>query len=261
MVQRAASHAGATAAALASRDSRAGRARRPRAALPDGAHRPRGIDRPVDRHPRRGPRHPSPLASDAARARRAARGRARHAGAHLLQGRVDLARGIAQAEHRRRPGLLQQGRRCAAPHDRDRCRAMGERAGVRVRAVRDRQQGVHGPRVLRPEAVPQDPHGDVGQRSRSVTGRPTRPSRFARPRDQRRGARRGGSRRHALFARVGPQPRAAAPDSDRAGSKRAARARGGHPPRRRDRLLRRRVEPERHCAPVRARRRSATPRA
>ena len=102
VVQRAAGHAGAAAAAAASCDARADRARRPRAALPDGAHRPGGVDRPVDRHPRRGPRHPPPLAADAARARRAARGRARHAGAHLLQGRVGLARGLAQAQHRRR---------------------------------------------------------------------------------------------------------------------------------------------------------------
>src|SRR5256886_1857987 len=101
---------------------------------------------------------------DAERARRAARGRARHAGAHLLQGRVDLARGIAQAEHRRRPGLLQQGGRRAAPHDRDRCGAVGERAGVCVRAVRDRQQGVHGPRVLRPEPLRQVLLGTLGHR-------------------------------------------------------------------------------------------------
>ena len=34
---------------------------------------------------------------------------ARHAGAHLLQGRVGVARRLAQAEHRGAAGLLQQG--------------------------------------------------------------------------------------------------------------------------------------------------------
>ena len=73
---------------------------------------------------------------------------------------------------------------------------------VRVRAVRPRVQGVHGARLVRAEAVPQDPDGDVGRRGGAVTGRPTRSSRFARPRDQRRGARRGDPRRHALLARA-----------------------------------------------------------
>ena len=91
-------------------------------------------DRPVDRHPGRGARHPAPVAADAARARRPARGGARHAGAHLLQGRVGVARGVAQAEHRGAAGLLQQGRGHPAAGDRDRRRPVGDRAVVRVHA-------------------------------------------------------------------------------------------------------------------------------
>ena len=64
-----------------------------------------------------------------------------------------------------------------AAGDRDRCRPVGHRAVVRVRAVRPRVQGVHGAGVVRAEAVPQDPHGDVGRVGRAVTRRPTRPSR------------------------------------------------------------------------------------
>ena len=114
VVQRAAGDARAAATAAASGHERAGRARRPRAAVPDGPHRPGGVGRAVDRRPGRGARHPAAVAADAARARRAARARARHAGAHLLQGRVGVARGVAQAEHRGAAGVLQPGRRHAA---------------------------------------------------------------------------------------------------------------------------------------------------
>ena len=68
---------------------------------------------------------------------------------------------------------------------------MGIGARVRVRAVRPRMHGVHGARVVRAEAVPQDPHGDVGRRGRRrhPSTSPTIPVRSAC--DQRRGARRG----------------------------------------------------------------------
>ena len=111
VVQRAAGDAGAAAAAAAPGHQRAGRSRRPRAAVPDGPHRAGGVGRAVDRRTGRGARHPAPVAADAVGARRTARARARHAGAHLLQGRVGVARGLAQAQHRGAAGLLQQGRR------------------------------------------------------------------------------------------------------------------------------------------------------
>ena len=107
----------------------AGRPRRSRAAVPDGAHRA-GDDAARRRSTSRaGARHPAAVAADAARARPPARGGARHAGAHLLQGRVGLARGLAQAEHRGRAGVSttrQTGTH--APRDRDRRRASGASA-------------------------------------------------------------------------------------------------------------------------------------
>ena len=80
-------------------------------------------------------------------------------------------------------------------HDRDRGRPVGDRAVLRVPAVRPRLQGVHGAVELRAEAVPPDHDGDVGQRGGPVTGRrPVEPG-LARPRDLGRGARRGQPRR------------------------------------------------------------------
>ena len=149
VVQRHAGHARADAAAAAPGHEGAGRPRRPRAAVPDGADRAGGDGRPVGRHPGRGARHPAAVAADAAGARRATRARARHARAHLLQGRVGVAGGLAQAEHRGAAGVLQQGRGDRAPDDRDRRRPVGHRAVVRVHAVRPRLQGLHGARVVR----------------------------------------------------------------------------------------------------------------
>ena len=124
------------------------------------------------------------LAPDAAGPRRAAGARARHAGAHLLQGRVGVARGLAQDEHVGAAGVLQRGRRHDPARDRDRRRSVGERAVVRVRAVRPRVQGLHGAGVVRAEAVPPGADGDVGRVGRAVTGRRRRQPRLARPRDQ-----------------------------------------------------------------------------
>ena len=70
----------------------------------------------------------------------------------------------------------------------------------------------------------------------------------------------GAARRHALLARFGAQPRAAAPDDHRDRGQGAARARGRDPPRRGDRIVRRRIEPRRDRAAVHDRRRRAAPR-
>ena len=128
---------------------------------------------------------------DAAGAGRAARARARHPGAHLLQGRVGVARrartrptpSVPQAFYNQAEGIARLATETGAGQ-------WGTRAVVRVRAVRPRVQGLHGAGVVRAEAVPQDPDGDVGRVGRAVTGRRARPPRLARPRDQRRGARR-----------------------------------------------------------------------
>ena len=58
-------------------------------------------------------------------------------------------------------GVLQQGAGRHPAGDRDRCRPVGERPGLRRRLLRPRGQGLHGPRQLRPEAVPPRPHGDL----------------------------------------------------------------------------------------------------
>ena len=63
-----------------------------------------------------------------------------------------------------RPGVLQQAGGRHAPGDRDRRRPVGQRPGVRRRGLRARAQGLHGPRELRPEAVPAHPDGDLRRR-------------------------------------------------------------------------------------------------
>ena len=66
-----------------------------------------------------------------------------------------------QAQHGDPAGVLQPAGGRHAARDRDRRRPVGERAVLRGRDVRARGQGLHGPRELRPEAVPADPDGDV----------------------------------------------------------------------------------------------------
>ena len=130
-------------------------------------------DRAVDRHPRRGARHLPAVAALATAPRDAARAGAPDAGAHLLQVRGGLAGGLAQAEHRGRAGLLQQGGRHQADRDRDRRRAVGLGAGDGVRVLRDRVPGLHGEGLLRAEAVPADLHGDLRRRGGRRRPRPT----------------------------------------------------------------------------------------
>src|SRR3712207_7620757 len=61
-----------------------------------------------DRHSRRSPRDPEPLAPHAAPPRAPARARRRHPLAHLLQVRGDEPRRQPQAEHGGGAGVLQQ---------------------------------------------------------------------------------------------------------------------------------------------------------
>ena len=79
----------------------------------------------------------------------------------LLQVRGRLARRQPQAEHRGRPGVLQQGGRGQEDHHRDRRGAMGLVARVRWRAVRHRDQGVDGARVVQPETLPACADGNL----------------------------------------------------------------------------------------------------
>ena len=180
----------------------------------------------VDRHPRRGARHPAAVAADAARAR--PRGSSAALGTPARIYYKDES-GRPAGSHKPNTAVPQAFYNKAGghhpAHDRDRRRPVGDGAGVRLRAVRPRVQGVHGADVVRAEAVPPRDHGDVGRRVRAVAGRRPVVARLARPRHLRRGARRRHPRRHALLARLGAQPRAAAPDGHRARGQGAAGAR------------------------------------
>ena len=205
-----------------------------------------------DRDPGARPRRLSALPAEPALPRPSARARARYPGPHLLQVRGRQPGRQPQAEHGARPGLLQQGGGRHPPRDRDRRRPVGERARLRGRLLRARGQGLHGPRQLRPEAVPADPHGDVrrGGRGQPVARHelrahgPRRDARqpgFARDGDQRGGRGRRDPRRHQVRARLRAQPRPAPPDGHRPGGDRAD-GDGRRVARRHHRLHRRRLE-------------------
>ncbi len=86
---------------------------------------------------------------------------ARHTGAHLLQVRGCLARGLAQAEHRCAASVLQRQGRGTPADDRDRRRAMGHGARLRLLDLRAGLRGLAGRRVVRPEALSPAVDGDV----------------------------------------------------------------------------------------------------
>ena len=241
-------------------DRPADRPRRPGPALPDGAHRPGGVGRARDRDPRAGPRCLPPLPAQPALSSPSTRARARYPGPHLLQVRGRQPGRQPQAEHGHPAGVLQPAGGRQAPGHRDRRRAVGERPGVRRRPLRARGQGLHGPRELRPEAVPPDPHGDLrrGGRRQSLADHELRPDgprrdpgqpRIAGHRDQRGRRGRGVAGRHEVLAGVRAQPRAPAPDGHRAGSDRAD-GHGRRVTRHHHRLHGRRVELRRPDVPV-----------
>ena len=213
--------------------------------------------RAAGRDPRARPRRLQAVAPDAAVPRPPLGARARYPRSHLLQVRGRLARRITQAQHRRRAGLRERTGRDQAAVDRDRRRAVGLRARVRVFAVRPRVRGVHGRLELRPEALSPLDDPDVGRdRAPLAVGSDAgrqgqrRPSDgVTRDRDLRGRRGRRPARRHQLLARLGAQPRVPAPDGHRAGSDRAD-GDGGRAARRGRRLRRRRVELRRPDVPV-----------
>ena len=226
------------AAAAASRHRPARRTRRPRAALPDGADRAGGVAGADGRDPRRGPRRLPAVAADAAVPRAPARARRSTRPAHIYYkyegvspaGSHKPNTAVPQAYENAQAGV-QQAR------DRDRRRPVGLVAGVRLLAVRPRVRGLHGRLVLRPEAVPALDDADLGRDGAPLAVGPDGSPAAARPRTRparsgSRSPRRSRSRRsrrgHQLLARLGAEPRAAAPDGDRPGGDRAdgARRRG-----------------------------------
>ena len=189
-----------------------------------------------------------------------AREGARDDGAHLLQERGREPGRQPQAQHRRRPSLLQQAGRGDQAFDRDRRRAVGILARLRRRAVRPRSQGLHGQGVLHPEALPASADGALRrkvhrkpeQRDR-IRPRHSRPAsglaRQPRHRHLGGGRGRGEEPRHEVRAGQRVQPRADAPERDRHRGDRADGA-GGRLSGRRDRVRRRRIQLRRHRLPV-----------
>ena len=212
------------AASAAPRDEGARRPAGPRRPVPDGADRTGGLAGTVHRHPRAGTRRLPAVAPDAALPRTAAGARARYSGAHLLQVRGRLARRLAQAQHRRAAGVRERPGGNQEADDRDRRRPVGFVARLRLQPVRTRVRGLHGRLELRPEALPPLDDADLGRRGAPLAehadrggpgSRSTRPVRSA-SRSPRR-SRSPPSARHELRARVGAEPRTAAPDGHRPG--------------------------------------------
>ena len=161
-------------------------------------------------------------------------------------------------------GLRERARRHQEAGHRDRRRPVGLVAGVRVPAVRARVRGLDGRLQLRPEALPALDDGDVGRdraplavrahrgRARAGASTPTGSLGIAISEAVEVAAQTPDTQ---LLARLGAQPRAAAPDGDRPGGDRADGA-GRRVAGRGDRLRRRRLELRRARVPVHARRRS-----
>ena len=186
---------------------------------------------------------------------------ARYAGPHLLQVRGRQPVRQPQAQHRARAGLLQQGGGRHPPRDRDRRRAVGQRAGLRRRpssASRSRSSWSAASYDQKPyrrvlmetygAEVVASPSPDT-QYGRSVLAEDAGPHRLARHRDQRgdRGHRHPPG--HEVLARVGLRLRPPPPDGHRPGGDRADGA-GRRGAGRRHRLRRRWLELRRPDLPV-----------
>ena len=252
-------------AAAAPRDEVTRGARRPVPPLPDGADPPGGLGRARGRDPRAGARGLQALAPHPAVPRPPARARARHPRPHLLQVRGRLAAGVAQAEHRGRPGLRERpapGSRSSRPRRAPAsgalrwpspaaCSGWSARCGWSARAT-TRSPIARSMMETWGATVHRSP-SDLTE-SGPLQARP--PDRLARDRNLRGGRGGGAERRHQLLARLGAQPRAAAPDGDRAGGA-GPDGDGRRGARRRRRLRRRRLELRRPDVPVPAPRASA----
>ena len=172
MVQRAPGHARAAAAAAAPGHQGAGRPRRPRAAVPDGAHRARRC------RPSRGSTSPARCSTSCGCGGRRRSCAPSGSSARSARRRASTSR-TSRSRPRARTSRTPRCRRRSTTRPRASTRLAtetgagqwGTRAGVRVRAVRPRVQGLHGAGLVRAEAVPPDPDGDVGRVGRAVTGR------------------------------------------------------------------------------------------
>ena len=159
--------------------------------------------------------------------------------AHLLQEREREPGRLAQAEHGRRAGLLQQGGRDEGAHDGDGRRPVGLGARDGLQLLRAGPRDLHGQGLVPPEALPPAHHGELRRAGlREPDGphaiRPEGPRRDARlaglARDGDLRGRRGGGderRREEVQPRLGPRPRPHAPDGHRPRGSRADGDGGG----------------------------------
>ncbi|CAA9428783.1 MAG: Tryptophan synthase (indole-salvaging), partial [uncultured Rubrobacteraceae bacterium] len=241
-------------------DHGAGGARGVRADLPRGDHPPGGHGRTLRPDSRGGARDLRPLAPDPPLPRPPPGEAPRHPGPHLLQVRGREPFRKPQTEHGRPPGLLQQEGRRPPPDHRDRRRPVGLLSRLRLRNFRPRMHSLHGPRLLRPEALPPHHDGDLRRGSPPEpdgpdAGGPRHPGRAPRLpgvpwyRDLRGRRGRRQERRRQVLPWQRAQPRAAPPDRDRPGGPRTDGA-GWRVPGRGRRLRRRRLELRRHSLPV-----------
>ena len=261
MVQHRGRHAHQTAAAAAPRDEAARHQRADVGDLRRGADRPGDVHRTLHRHSRRGAGDLQDMASHAARARDGAGKSPRNASEDLFQERERVARGLAQAQHRRAASLLQLQAGHQAPDDRDRRRTVGRFDRLRSQTLRHRPASVHGQGQLRPETLPPSDDEHLGRGVRGVAldadqlgarSAGTRPALLGKPRTGDLGGRGNGpapSGGYAILPGQRPEPRGAAPDGHRTGGREAdgdgrCRARHG------DRMLRRRQQLRRHRVPV-----------
>src|SRR3989475_7126624 len=136
------------------RDEGTGAAPGVRAVVPEGTHPPGDESESGGADPRRtagggSPRRPT----DPAIPSEAPRGGPQDARPDLLQAGGPFARRLAQAEHGVRPSLLRRPRGGRGARDRDRRGSVGIRPRARDELLRLEGEGVHGPRIVRPEAV------------------------------------------------------------------------------------------------------------
>ena len=220
-------------------------------AVPDGPDRPGGLHRRVGRHPRAGARHLPAVAADPADP--GPRPGARPRTPARIYYKYEAGRRPAPTSPTPpspRPSTTRpRGSPGSAPRP---APASGERPGLRLCPLRPGVQGLHGPGLLRRQAVPALDHGDLGGERHpvAVAGDQRRPRR-ARPgpglarvaghRHLRGGRGRRHPGRHPLCAGQRAQPCPAPPDRDRARAQGPARAGRGRA-RRAGRLRRRRVQ-------------------
>ena len=249
------------AAAAEPAHRRARRPRRPDADLPDGADRAGGLDGAGDRDPRRRARRLPAVAADAAVPRAPPRAGARHparifykyegvspAGSHKPNSAVPQAYENAQAGIKRlctETGAGQWGSALAFA-----CTLFGLECEVFMVGSSYDQKPYRRSMMQTWGATV---HRSPSDRTEAGRSQAVAPDRLARDRDLRGGRGRRAGPGVQLRARLGPQPRAAAPDRDRPGGDRAAGDGRGRA-RRDRRLRRRRLELRRPRVPVPARR-------